>query len=91
VDTVSLDERERDLERRARQGDPDALAAVQRSRRRTARCAGTVHDAEDHMTDDDRRLANAHDVAADRNPWLLGLLKKCDVCGALVRLRGRDR
>lgn len=85
------DDAERELERRARQGDPDAAARLARSKRRTARCAGTVHDAEDHMTEDDHRLANAHDAAAEKNPSVLGLLKKCDVCGAYVRLRGRDR
>ncbi len=84
------DERERDLERRAQQGDPDAVAALARSRRRTARCAGTVHDTDD-LTDDQIRLRNAHDDYAARSQNLVGLLKVCEICGEQVRLRGRAR
>jgi hypothetical protein len=80
------DDRERDLERRMRQGDPDARAAFQRSRQRTG-CAGVVHS--EHLSEDEQRVANAHDMIAERDPNILGLIKRCDLCGKAVRIAGR--
>lgn len=87
-----IDERARELERRAKQGDPDAARALRRERERTG-CNGVVHGlTPENLTDDEQRLANAHDAIAAGHPnGILALRKTCEVCGEWVRIDRRGR